>query len=493
MEQKKAGKNFPIRFKLIALFICTTLFISVINIYMYKSLKQAISKIDKVYTSNEFLNSLSGNLDQVQKSMFLYLDTKNSKALKDYYRYAEEYKSKVGQLQHKPTDDPTSLLEKNIYYMSYSYLDMAEETVSLKRKRNVEKLQLTYQESDVLYKEISAVIRNLNNKQFQNNSEKYAILRNALNYLSFIFAGVLVIVIIINIFMIIIITRSMMNPLVILAQAANKVAQGNFDVLVAEPDNRDEIGVVSRAFNKMIGSIRTYIKQITENYERESEMKQKELLMENDLKDAQLKYLQAQINPHFLFNTLNAGAQLAMMEGAEKTCIFVENMADFFRYNVRKIDTDSTLEEEIQLVDNYVYILNVRFSGEIHFHKQVDNKLLTTKVPSMIVQPIVENAINHGIRMMEGEGSITLSVYQEGGHVCISIKDNGVGIDEQTRKTLLKGQGAGNKSEQDATGIGLDNVINRMRRYYNTADVIAINGIEGKSGTEIILFIPIEV
>ena len=75
-------------------------------------------------------------------------------------------------------------------------------------------------------------------------------------------------------------------------------------------------------------------------------------MMERHLKDAQLKSLQAQINPHFLFNTLNAGAQLAMMEGAEKTCLFVGNMADFFRYNVKKINQEATLREELELVDS---------------------------------------------------------------------------------------------------------------------------------------------
>ena len=81
--------------------------------------------------------------------------------------------------------------------------------------------------------------------------------------------------------------------------------------------------------------------------EKEQQMMERELLMENHLKEAQLKYLQSQINPHFLFNSLNAGAQLAMMEDAEQTGIFVEKMADFFRYNVKKGQEDATLGEEL--------------------------------------------------------------------------------------------------------------------------------------------------
>ena len=132
--------------------------------------------------------------------------------------------------------------------------------------------------------------------------------------------------------------------------------------------------------------------------EIQQSLKEKELMMEAHLKDAQLKYLQAQINPHFLFNTLNAGAQLAMMEGADRTYDYVQNVAEFFRYNVKKGNETVTVREEIELVDNYIYILNVRFSGEIHYEKKIEESLLSIQMPGMILQPVVENCVNHGIR-----------------------------------------------------------------------------------------------
>lgn len=210
--------------------------------------------------------------------------------------------------------------------------------------------------------------------------------------------------------------------------------------------------------------------------------------MKNDLKEAQLKYLQAQINPHFLFNSLNAGAQLAMMEGAERACIFIENMADFFRYNVRKTDQDATLGEELRLVDNYIYILNVRFAGDIHYEKRVDERLLHTPMPSMIIQSIIENAVNHGIREMEGAGSICLSVYREGDFACIQVADNGKGIDSQVAEKILRGESAHSESGRDSAGIGMDNVINRLRRYYDMEYVIDIRRLE-EGGTEVRLYL----
>ena len=129
-------------------------------------------------------------------------------------------------------------------------------------------------------------------------------------------------------------TRTITEPLRALAGSANEVAAGNFEIELPDTDSRDEVGVVQHAFVKMIASIRTYIRQTKESMEKEQKMMERELLMETHLKDAQLRYSTAQINPHFLFNSLNAGAQLAMMEDAEQTSIFIEKMADFFRYDV---------------------------------------------------------------------------------------------------------------------------------------------------------------
>ena len=97
-------------------------------------------------------------------------------------------------------------------------------------------------------------------------------------------------------------------------------------------------------------------------------------------------------------NTLNAGAQLAMMEGADRTYEYVQNVAEFFRYNVKKSNDIVTVREELELVDHYIYILNVRFSGDIHYGKEIEEDLLDSCMPSMILQPIVENSVNHGIR-----------------------------------------------------------------------------------------------
>ncbi|MCR5441034.1 MAG: histidine kinase, partial [Lachnospiraceae bacterium] len=222
--------------------------------------------------------------------------------------------------------------------------------------------------------------------------------------------------------------------------------------------------------------------------ETERQLKEKELLMEAHLKDAQLKYLQSQINPHFLFNTLNAGAQLAMLEGADRTSEYVRVMAEFFRYNVKKGFQTVTVGEELELVDNYIYILNVRFSGDIIFEKEIDSSLLNVKMPSMILQPLVENCVNHGIRDMLGEGRIKLSVYPMDDYACIRIEDNGIGMSEDTIEKLMNGQQP-DPEKKESNGIGMDNVIARLKLFSENEDVFDISSEGEGKGTKFTIYL----
>jgi sensor histidine kinase YesM len=298
---------------------------------------------------------------------------------------------------------------------------------------------------------------------------------------------IMIMVILINVIFIIKIVGAIIRPLKVLARSANEVAKGNLEIELLPVQSEDEIGVVTGAFNQMVVSLRDYIERIRDGLEKERLMKENELRMEAHLKDARLKYLQAQINPHFLFNTLNAGAQLAMMESADRTYQYVQTVAEFFRYNVKKGKDIVALREEIELVDNYIYILNVRFSGDIHYDKDIDPALLGVQVPSMILQPIVENSVNHGIREMAGEGRIWLSVYAQEDTICISIRDNGAGMSAETIERIQNGSYSADSA--DTNGIGMDNVIARLRLFTGNDEVMSIISPGENKGTEVVIYI----
>ncbi len=246
-------------------------------------------------------------------------------------------------------------------------------------------------------------------------------------------------------------------------------------------------------------------------------MKERELSMEAHLKEAQLKFLQAQINPHFLFNSLNAGTQLAMMEDAEATGVFLEKMADFFRYNVKKMNGSATFREELELVDNYIYILNVRFAGDITYEKHIEPGFEDTQMPGMILQPLVENAVSHGIRDCIQHSRIVVAAEQDDKMLQVTVTDNGRGMTREELAAVMaeigKGeqrpQGAGGaeepgqesaeddaqrklrEQEKNSTGIGLRNVSNRLNLYYNMDGLLSIYSEGRDRGTEVTVLLPL--
>ncbi|MCR5735621.1 MAG: histidine kinase [Lachnospiraceae bacterium] len=492
---RRKWNNASVRFKLLVAFIVPVALILAVNIYMYIGVNTMIARVDEIYAANVSLNDLSESLTFLQNSMKEYLESKGTAALNDYYKADQDYRNGLSSLDLKSSGTAVYAMQENIVNQSEVYLQIAGETITAKRGRNVEKYKATYEDAVVIYSDLQTCIHSLNNEQFKKNTSDYSALLSSLKYMEIMTISILFFIGAVNIAVVFLITKSMTLPLIDLSRAANEVAEGNFDVDVESMEGNDEIGVVSKAFTKMLDSIQRYIAEIRDSVLRESQLKEHELVMENRMKEVQLRSLQAQINPHFLFNTLNAGEQLAMMEGAEKTTEFIENMADFFRYNIKKIDNDSSIAEEVALVDKYIYILNVRFTGEIHYSKDVDGDVTEIRVPSMILQPIVENAVNYGIRDIDWEGHIALRVYKEGGYVFLSIKDNGVGMSKDLIDKILAGEPMGDSytEHSSSNGIGLQNVIERLQIFTGQKDVMEIYSEGEGKGCEFIIKVPLHV
>ena len=162
-------------------------------------------------------------------------------------------------------------------------------------------------------------------------------------------------------------------------------------------------------------------------------------------------------------------------------------------YNVKKSNDIVTIREELELVDHYIYILNVRFSGDIHYQKDISEELLECSMPSMILQPIVENCVNHGIREMNGEGRIWLKVFRDGGDtVGISIRDNGIGMDQDTIEKILSGNYHAEQQTSGSNGIAMGNVIARLRLFTQNESVMKIQSDGKDQGTEVILYLPVK-
>lgn len=480
-----------IRNKLLVIFMIPTIMLLSINAYINAEINTMIDGISGIYASNTMLNELQISLTQVHHYLETFLDTRDTEAIEGYLRNQQEFSNRLEQLNGRLLDDDSMITQKNIRSISEEYIRTADRAVEAKRGRNVVKYKEYYDDADRLFSYINSYIYSLNSRQLQCNSHNYEALFTSLKYSETANLTILCMTSALVTLLVFLLTRGITDPLQRLAEAAEQVANGSLVAEVSGPVTNDEVGIVTAAFNQMVVSLKDNMEQARQRIALESAMKEKQLLMEAHLKDTQLKYLQSQINPHFLFNTLNACAQLAMLEGADRTYTYVQNVADFYRYNVRKKDGVATLAEEIGLVNNYIYIINVRFSGEIHFIKEIEEGVTDVPMPAMILQPLVENSINHGLRDVEWEKKIWLSVYRENNRICVSVRDNGIGISPEQTQSILNNDLNGNGLQEHTTGVGLRNVIGRLRLFYNRDDVMEITSTGSGMGTEVAVFIPV--
>jgi sensor histidine kinase YesM len=275
--------------------------------------------------------------------------------------------------------------------------------------------------------------------------------------------------------------RSITHPIANLVNAALQVSRGNLDVIPPKAQQNDEIGILTRSFRHML----SYLKElIIKNQE----------MMEKDriVKDLEIKALQSQINPHFLFNTLNVLSKSALFEGAAKTSDLIVSMSNLLRYNLRKLDTPVTLRDEVEQAKEYFSIQQARFSDRVLFKINVDEGLLDLPIPCLTLQPILENAFMHGVEGMESGAYIHLDIFSEGNTAVISISDNGVGMSEETRYSLLHfSSGFASVSQNgQSTGLGSRNVYRRLQLFYNQDDLLSIDSKEGE-GTTVTIRLPI--
>lgn len=474
MKLEKIFSNLSIRQKLILTYTVTAIIILLADLYVYRNVYQGVSGLDDVFEGNISLSELSESLDTVQYTMTGYLETKSTDDMDAYYKAYQEYSDQIASLPYEVTGERTSRMERNIRTMSDRYLEVTDAAIEAKRGRNIDKYRQQYEAATTLYGYIRVYINSLNNELLNSNSTNYLEMTRSFHFV--IVSNVLVFfwITLLNTLLAVIVVRRITHPLATLAQAAGQVEEGNYDVVIPDTNAKDEPGILITAFNRMLDSIRRGV------------------VTEVRLHEAQLRFLQAQINPHFLFNTLNAGAQLAMLEGADRTYEYIQNVADFFRYNIKKQDGPVPLADEITMVDTYIYIINIRFSGEVGYEKEVDPSLLSTPLPAMTLQPIVENAVSHGIRGSSGQGLVRLSVSGEGTYCRIDISDNGAGITEDKLLEIRNGKGAAEGDTGEHSGIGLQNVVSRLRLLYHEEHVFEIESEGPGCGTLVTIRIPLE-
>jgi two-component system sensor histidine kinase YesM len=485
-----------IRGKLLLYSLLLILIMISTSLYTLYNTKHILEKFDYMFINDMYLTKLSVDIQNIDEELLNYLTTKSSNSLRDYTKISDSLRISASNMSRDISYDTGKLMLKDIGNMIDKYLIQGDAAIAAKRGRNVEECNLRYSESQEIIGYINSYIKQLNLNQFHENTEKYFSITEKLKLLQILNIVIIASTFLLNVALTFWFANKTSVPIVSLSKSANEMAKNNFDTENVKVDTNDELKVMAEAFNKMKGHVRNHIVELKYQAETESKLKDEKLdnlKMKNLLKNAELKALQSQINPHFLFNTLNAGVQLAMMEDAEKTGIFLEKMSELFRYNLRKMDTPVTLGEEIDSVYAYIYLLQTRFGDLIKYEYYIEKDAMDIIMPSQIIQPIIENACIHGINDMEAFGKVSLIVKKVGDIVQVIIEDNGKGMDEKTLQGILSldFENHSNKDKKGhTTSIGMGNVIKRLKSFYGKENVVEINSEPGK-GTSVILKLPL--
>lgn len=493
---KLTGRIFnSIRTRMIIVFVITTIFMSTTSVFILIISGNLITKMNDMFSANVKIEEFLVYIQQVDEYLSEYLSTDDSDSQLNYYITKEKFREQAQSMfdASKGISSQDDLIYKDIVNMVESYIDETEAAVAGKKVRDADEYIARYSNSNQIAAYIKAYADRLNLNKVSDNTKQYLGMEEDMDKLRFTNIILIVSVILLNLMMIVNMTFKLSKPIVKLAGSAEEISKGNFNIEDIEVASKDELSIMANAFNAMKHSIKDYIAELHDKADTESQLLEQQienLKMQSLLVDAEIKALQMQINPHFLFNTLNAGMQLAMLEGADRTSGFLDDISKMFRYNVKSLNRKVKLKEEIDSIRSYSNLIYVRFGDIIRFNYNIDCSVLDIDVPPLIIQPLVENATIHGIGNLEEGGTITISVENNEDYVRISIEDDGIGMSESTRQKILNCDAFDNKKSGHTTGIGVANVVQRLRLFFGIEDVIEIKSSPGK-GTTMILKIPL--
>lgn len=262
--------------------------------------------------------------------------------------------------------------------------------------------------------------------------------------------------------------HSVLAPLTELGNAANRISAGQYDAPPLKIRGKDEVGRAAASFNLMQREVRKTVRALEDKAELEKHLREKEAeaaQMQRALQEGRFAQLQSQINPHFLFNTLSTISALAREEGAPLSEELIIRLSSFFRYSLESNEKMVTLKQEMQLLRDYMELQETRYGDRIRMEIHSDPELEHVLVPKFILQPLVENAILHGLRACTAGGCIRVRVRRNKGNIAIYVTDNGCGFDTRIRRT-----------DEKRKSVGLENIAERMQLNNGRLDVFSIRG-----------------
>lgn len=261
------------------------------------------------------------------------------------------------------------------------------------------------------------------------------------------------------------------NPIKSLDGSVREIESGNLDVEIL-PSGSYEVEHLGKSIKNMLGRIKVLMSDLVAEH--------------NAKRKSEFDTLQSQINPHFLYNTLDIIVWMIENENSDKAVNIVTALAKFFRISLSKGKNIITVKDEVEHVRNYLMIQNMRFKNRFEYSIDVDEKVLSYSSLKLMLQPLVENAIYHGMEFMDGDGEIDVKVFKEDNSLYFTITDNGLGMSEDMVETLLNKDFVPSKK---GSGIGVKNVNERIKLYFGSEYGLKVES-EPDEGTKITIHLP---
>ena len=267
------------------------------------------------------------------------------------------------------------------------------------------------------------------------------------------------------------ISRIVYKPVRKLMTAMQSIADGEMDTR-AEVVSKDEIGLAAEEFNRMLDRIEELIGQLIQE--------------EKKKKDAELEALQYQITPHFMYNTLNSIKCYAMIHNEKEIATVIGDFVELLQTCIRKKGTFLTVAEEIQVLKNYIHLQEFRNGEEYQAAYAIEREAEQCLIPRLILQPLVENALIHGLDLKNNRKHLTIEAYTSGSRLYMKVRDNGRGMTQEQIEELLKKKG---KKTKGLTAVGIPNIQERLQLYYGTQAKLSLKS--SGEGTEATIYLPV--
>ena len=261
------------------------------------------------------------------------------------------------------------------------------------------------------------------------------------------------------------------NPIKSLDGSVREIESGNLNVEIV-PSGSYEVEHLGKSIKNMLGRIKVLMSDLVAEH--------------NAKRKSEFDTLQSQINPHFLYNTLDIIVWMIENENSDKAVNIVTALAKFFRISLSKGKNIITVKDEVEHVRNYLMIQNMRFKNRFEYSIDVDEEVLSYSSLKLMLQPLVENAIYHGMEFMDGDGEIDVKVFKEDDSLYFTITDNGLGMSEDMVETLLSKDFVPSKK---GSGIGVKNVNERIKLYFGSEYGLKVES-EPDEGTKITIHLP---